>query len=122
MRNTILLILLILLFCLTELTLTHFLPLAKTNFEVWLKYFIIKDAVYDTMFFMFFLLTYWNVKSINLKAITAFGIIVSGGSFIDKVIFDLNQYLLSDILLLIIALVCSIYLKYRGGRFKNMDI
>lgn len=121
MKSKILLVLVILMFCLTEATLSYFLPLAKTDFDTWMKYFIIKDALYDTMFFMFFIIIYWNVNSIDLKAITAFGVIVTGGSFVDKVIFDLNQYLISDIVLIAVALFCSFYIKYKyNGRLKDM--
>lgn len=112
-----------LMFCLTEVTLSYFLPLAKTHFDVWLDYFIKKDAAYDIMFFAHWLILYFCVKniSIDLRAITAFGVIVSGGSFIDKVIFDLNQYLLSDIVLIIIAGLCSFYIKYKSnGRLKDV--
>jgi hypothetical protein len=100
MKNIVSLSILVLAFCLSEVTLTYFLPLAKTDFDVWLKYFILKDAVYDTMFFLFFLLIFWNVKQRIPNAIATFGVIVSGGSFVDKVVFSLNQYLFSDLFLI----------------------
>jgi hypothetical protein len=113
MRNIVLLIAISLAFCLTELTLTHFLPLAKTDFDVWLQYFIAKDAVYDTMFFLFSLLLFWNVKKPAEKAITFFLIIVTCGSFADKVIAKLNQYLFSDIVLISVGLIISVILYFK---------
>lgn len=115
MRNIVLLILLSIAFCITEGTLTHFLPNAATDFDVWLKYFIAKDAVYDAMFFVFSLLIFWNIdRKNNLqivgKCICIFLVFVTGGSFIDKVIFDLNQYLISDIFLMFWGFVMSVTL------------
>jgi hypothetical protein len=108
MRNIVLLGILALMFCLTEVTLTYYLPDAKTDFDVWLKYFMAKDACYDTMFFLFSLVVFWNAQGLA-KAVACFLVIVTGGSFIDKVIFDLNQYLLSDVVLILMGLFLSIY-------------
>ncbi len=119
MKNIVLLILLSLAFCLTEVTLTYFLPLARTDFEVWLQYFFAKDAVYDAMFFVFSMLLFWNLKEPLPRAISVFLVIVTGGSFIDKVIFDLNQYLLSDIVLIILGLIVSA-INYR--KWKTLKV
>jgi hypothetical protein len=108
MRNIVLLGVLALMFCLTEVTLIYFLPLAETDYDVWLKYFMAKDACYDTMFFLFSLVVFWNAQGLA-KAVACFLVIVTGGSFIDKVIFDLNQYLLSDVVLILMGLFLSIY-------------
>jgi hypothetical protein len=119
MRNIVLLGVLALMFCLTEVTLIYFLPLAETDYDVWFKYFMAKDACYDTMFLFFSLVTFWNVNGIA-KAIACFLVIVTGGSFIDKVIFDINQYLLSDIVLISLAIILSIYLYLT--RWKSSKI
>lgn len=119
MRNIVSLGIIALMFCLTEVTLTYYLPDAKTDFDVWLKYFMAKDACYDTMFFLFSLVVFWNTQCLA-KAVACFLVIVTGGSFIDKVIFDLNQYLLSDVVLISLAIILSIYLYQK--QWKNYKI
>lgn len=116
MKNIVLLIALALAFCLTEVTLIYFLPLAKTDFDVWLKYFFAKDAVYDTMFFIFSLLLFWNLKIPLQRAISVFLVVVTGGSFMDKVIFNQNLYLLSDVALIASGIVVSIicYIRWKS--------
>lgn len=88
----------------TEWTLTYFLPTAATDFNVWMKYFMAKDAAYDIMFFLMFLVCFWSTRGFA-KATSAAMVVMSGGSVIDKVIFGLNQYLWSDILLTALALL-----------------
>lgn len=87
----------------SEWTLTYFLPLAKTDFDVWLQYFIKKDAIYDIMFFLMFLVCFWLTKGFA-KAVCAIMVVMAGGSVIDKVIFGINQYLWSDLLLTALAI------------------
>jgi hypothetical protein len=121
MRNIVLLIILALAFCLNELTLTYFLPLAKSDFDVWLKYFIAKDATYDAMFFIFSLVTFSMADTRGTKSVCTFLVIVTGGSFIDKVIFDMNQYLPSDVALICLGILFSTITYVRYGRFKKLD-
>lgn len=83
------------------------LPLAPQDYEVWKVYFVVKDAVYDAMFFVFSLVLFWNFQDRLLKSMSVFLVIVTGGSFIDKVIFDLNQYLVSDIVLIVTGIILS---------------
>jgi hypothetical protein len=113
MRNIVLIGFLVLAFCTTELTLSIFFPLRDTETEVWDRYFIAKDGVYDAMFFLFSLLLFWNVKKPAEKAITFFLIIVTCGSFADKVIANLNQYLFSDIFLISVGLIISVILYFK---------
>jgi hypothetical protein len=110
------LIVLALAFCLTELTLTYFLPLAKTDHDTWLQYFIIKDGVYDAMFFLFSLMSFWAFRELKKKwptMIAAFLVVVTGGSFVDKVLFNLNQYLLSDVVLITMGVIMAINIYRR---------
>lgn len=82
-----------------------------------MHYYIIKDAVYDFMFFISFLIVFY-VSEKALKAFASFGVIISGGSAVDKIIFSLNQYLYSDILLIIIGIIVSISV-YRKEKWKT---
>jgi ABC-type transport system involved in multi-copper enzyme maturation permease subunit len=112
------LIALALAFCLTEVTLIYFLPLAKTDHDVWLQYFLAKDGVYDAMFFLFSLVLFWvfkETKKMWPAMVSAFLVVVTGGSFIDKVIFSLNQYLLSDVALIAMGVLVAIniYRKWK---------
>jgi hypothetical protein len=106
----------ILMFCFAQLTLSYFFPDRRTDFEVWSKYFVVKDAIYDIMFFLSFLIVFWNTTKAT-KSLAAFIVIVSGGSVIDKVIFNLNMYLWSDIIMILMAAIVSVHL-YRT-RWKN---
>lgn len=115
MKNIVLLIILGLAFCLTQVTLSIYFPERLNDGDVWDRYFIAKDATYDTMFFVFSLLVFWSYKvheNPGAKALCVFLVIVTGGSFIDKVIFGINQYLRSDILLIAMGVVLSV-IKYR---------
>src|SRR4029079_13383210 len=98
-------------FCFAQVTLDYFLPEAKTNFDVWMHYFIIKDATYDTILFLMALVTFLNVRGLP-KAISCFALLIMGGSFIDKVIFNVNQYLYSDIILIVLSIILSIHLYF----------
>lgn len=113
MIKNIFIVSIILLFFFTEITLNYFLPTAKTDFDTWLCYFLLKDAVYDIMFFLLFILLYWMSNNADFKAISVFAVIMAGGSAIDKVLFGINQYLISDILVIVIALVCAINVKLK---------
>lgn len=98
-------------FCFAQVTLGIFLPEAKTDFDTWMHYFIIKDAIYDTMLFFMAFIVFCNVHSL-VKALACFLVIMSGGSFIDKVVFGLNQYLYSDLILIVIAVSLSIHFYF----------
>jgi hypothetical protein len=111
-----LLLILTVAFCTTEITLIYFLPLARTDFDVWLDYFGKKDAVYDAMFLFYSLLIFWNIQNRWGKSISAFLVVVTGGSFIDKVVFSLNQHLTSDIVLILLGLVFMVVTYRRYGR------
>lgn len=120
MKNIILIAafsLFILMFCLTEFTLRYFLPLAVTDWNVWLTYFNIKDAAYDVMFFIASYLIY-SISTKLLKALAAFALILTGGSVVDKVIFGINGYLWSDILLVSLGIGAAVYVykKEYGGQ------
>lgn len=112
MRNIVIIIIIAVGFCVNEATWTFFYPLAHSDWDAWTKYFALKDAGYDTMFLLFSLLLFWNFKEPLPKALTVFLITVTSGSFIDKVIFDLNQYLLSDVVLILMGILLSI-INYR---------
>ena len=110
-KNIVLMCVVVLMFCFTQVTLDYFLPQAKTNFDVWMHYFIIKDALCDTMFFLMAVVVFSNVKGL-LKAVACFFLFLAGGSFIDKVIFGLNQHLISDFILIVVSIALSIHLYF----------
>jgi hypothetical protein len=112
-------ILFVVMFFVSELTLTYFFPRAGEHWEEWQRYFIAKDAAYDLMI----VLSSWLVFSLAdkplLKAIAAFALIMTAGSFVDKVIFQLNQYLWSDVLLTVLGIFAS-WRVYKHGRHKRL--
>lgn len=99
-------------FSTTELTLSYVLPRAVKDINTWFDYFIKKDALYDLMFFLMFLLIYWSTIKFA-KALSLFAIFLSGGSFVDKQIFGINQYVYSDIALIIIGISVSLYMYFK---------
>lgn len=98
-------------FCFAQVTLDIFIPEAKTKFDVWLHYFIIKDAITDTMLFFMAFITFTHVHGVA-KALACFLVFITGGSFIDKIIFNLNQYLYSDFLLIVLSTAFSIHMYF----------
>jgi hypothetical protein len=115
-----LIVLFLLLFTFNEVSLTKFLPEALHDDNVyrqWFKYFIVKDAITDAMFFLLAVIVFRNTTG-ALKAFCLFAVFLTGGSFIDKVVFNLNQYLVSDIALIVTAGIVSIYLYH--NRWKNL--
>lgn len=119
MKNVILLVLIALAFCLTELTLIYFYPTKKEDWPVWEIYFKVKDGTYDAMFFAFSLVLVWNVKEIRARAISVFLLVMTGGSVLDKVFFGINKYVYSDIGLIIGGLIVSIYLYLRWRKMSK---
>ncbi len=106
-------------FLLTELTLEYFFPTARVNFEIWVKYFIRKDQMYDIMFFLSFLLVFWKMKGFD-KSIALFITIMAGGSVLDKLIFGVNQYVWSDLVLIFVAIAVSLYKYFKNGGYKSL--
>lgn len=112
-------VLFVVMFFTCQLLINYFFPLHKDDWEVWQKAFMVKDAAYDLMF----VLSSWLVFSLAdkplLKAIAAFALIMTAGSFVDKVIFQLNQYLWSDVLLTVLGIFAS-WRVYKHGRHKRL--
>lgn len=119
MKTIVLLILIALVFCLNAIALKYFFPMAATDWGVWVKYFTAKDGINDAMYFALALVLVWNVKHILARAISVFFLIVTGGSFLDKVIFGINRFVFSDIGLIIGGLIVSIYLYLRWRKMSK---
>lgn len=115
MRTKILLTLVSIFFISGQFALSIFFPLRNSDPEIWDNYFIAKDGTYDIMFFMMFLVCFWSTNGFA-KAVCAVMIFMAGGSVIDKVVFGINQYLLSDILLTAVALL------YGWRTYKNEKV
>jgi uncharacterized membrane protein len=102
-----------------QLVLSYFFPLHKDDLEEWQRYFMAKDAAYDLMFVLSSWLVFSLAEKPLLKAIAAFALIMTAGSFVDKVIFQLNQYLWSDVLLTVLGIIAS-WRVYKHGRHKRL--
>jgi hypothetical protein len=118
MKNIVLPVIFVLLFCFTELTLGYFWPDRVSKFSVWEEYYIKKDGIYDAMFCIASYLVFKHTKGI-VKAIMFFALVLTGGSFFDKQIMGINQYLYSDIALVVVGGVLAVYLynkKWKTSR------
>jgi hypothetical protein len=96
-------------FCLGQFTLDYYYPEQVNNYYIWTDYIMAKDKMYDFMFFLISIVLFWNTKGIS-KALSCFFVLISGSSFIDKVIFHFNMRLESDIFMLFVVIGLSGYL------------
>lgn len=79
-------------------------PAHDTDYDVFLQFYKVRNIVYEWMFFLFFVLCF-RVGDRIVKAICAMGVILVGGSLVDKAIFNISDYLISDFILGLIALM-----------------
>lgn len=99
-------------------------PGHATDYYEFLKYYKLRNIVYEAMFCAFFYLSFSNSSGL-ISAVCKFGFIVSFASFVDKV-SGITWYLHSDILMVMIAFEVTLtqYLLYehkdrRGGKIVS---
>lgn len=112
MIKTILLILLGVMYLANSVVLTMIFPNVSTDYSEYIKFVSERNKVYEFMFTGFFLVSFLDSKRLP-KSVSCFFMILTCGSFIDKTIFNITHYLFSDIILLIVALLISIYVYVR---------
>lgn len=99
--------LLVLAFCFNYLVLSFIYPEHATDYYVFLDFYKAREIVYEAMFVSFFLVIMKTNEGF-IKACSKFGFLVSSASLFDKAILDINYYLRSDILLVMLAFEISI--------------
>jgi hypothetical protein len=83
-------------------------PKHEIDYYVFLDFYKVRNIMYSVMFCAFFLVLAINTNGIS-KALSKFAFILSFGSFFDQTFLNVNDYLRSDILLIMIAFEISIF-------------
>jgi hypothetical protein len=78
-----------------------------SDYSQFIEHYYARLKIYEVMFCLFFLLGMWNTERLA-KAFCTFGFISCFASCFDKLILNIHQYLLTDILVVLFALIVSI--------------
>lgn len=92
-------------------------PGVSDNYYQFIEFIQARNQVYEIMFTGFFLLVFLYARNLT-KAIACFFLVLASGSVVDKTVFHVTKYLLSDIILLIVAILISI--KVYAGENKHI--
>ena len=87
-------------------------PDASKDPYVYIAMTLERNKVYELMFTGFFLVSFLDMHR-TPKAVACFFLILTCGSFIDKTVFNITHYLISDAILAIVAVIISIYVYVR---------
>lgn len=115
----ILVILLGLCYVLNSVILQKIYPNVSTDWDEYLKFVSMRNNVYEVMFALFFWLTYLSSnKGTVIRSLSCFFSILAFGSVIDKC-FGITTYLKSDVLLIFISIVISVYGFFRERKQRG---
>jgi hypothetical protein len=89
-----------------------FYPKVELDYLQYIAFTNVRSVLYEAMFMLFFLLLMLMTKRM-FRSISCFLFIMCTSSFVDKAIFNLRSFLITDILMLIVALGCAIYVYNR---------
>ena len=89
-------------------------PTHKTDYHVFVEYYKYKNIIYEIQFLWLFIFARRNGDKL-IKGIATFGAVMVGGSLIDKAIFNINDYLISDFILFLIAALAAIKVYKENG-------
>lgn len=95
-----------------SIVLSWLFPKASEDYYQFIAFVEERNKIYEFMFTGFFLVSFLDSKRLP-KSISCFFMILTCGSFIDKTIFNITHYLLSDIILAIVAFLISFYVYVR---------
>lgn len=90
-------------------------PKVSEDYYQYVAFVAARAKVYECMFFLFFWLLFVESKRM-VKSIAAFGMIVTAGSVVDKLFFGFYDYLYSDYILVVVAIIISIRVYVREIR------
>lgn len=79
----------------------------------------LRNKIYEVMFCLFFYISMVLSKGL-LRAVLAFGFVMCAASCFDKIILNVSQYLLTDILVVIVAFGAAFY-GYKRQRHAGQD-
>lgn len=97
-----------------------------SDYEQFKSFWRVRGIIYDGMFFcmslLFFLLmgllARWNMTL--ERSMACFMTIITAGSFIDKAFFKIADYMISDIVLIVLGVITSVIL-YGKDRRRNKE-
>jgi hypothetical protein len=87
-------------------------PDVSKDYYVFIEFVRVRDIFYEVIMFWMFFLTYRQGERL-VRTVSIIGLVLIGGSLVDKVIFDIHQYLWSDILLVIFSFLLA-YTTYKN--------
>ena len=90
-------------------------PNVSTDYVEFTRFYYTRNVVYEFMFLSCFVVSFLGGDRLT-KAISCFGMIVTAGSLIDKAVFKITNYLVSDVALVLLSVVVSIYIYARSDR------
>lgn len=87
--------------------LDNLVPDASEDWQAYVEYMGLRDKIYEfTLFWLFFLIYRQGERVI--KSVSVGGMVLILGSLIDKVIFKMNHYMYSDVILVILSILLAI--------------
>jgi hypothetical protein len=117
MRNIVLISVFVLMFHLNYPFLTWLYPKFDTvQFE---QFYFFRARIYETMFLLAVIFFFLNTKGLE-KSVSAFGLVIVGASWIDKVIYEIHNYLYSDSILIVVAAVVGFFI-YKKDTHAGKD-
>lgn len=87
-------------------------PDAKTSYNEWIKYYELRNKIYEVVFFLMFLFAFLNTRGL-LKAISAFAMAVSCASVIDKIFLNITEFIWTDWAVITFGVMAGIYVYLR---------
>ena len=85
-----------------------------TDYDQFCRYYAVRNVVYEFMFTCAFIFAYKASQGFT-KAVACFGMILSFSSLIDKGLFQLTGYMVSDPFIIAVAFFVALNV-YRNGR------
>ena len=81
---------------------TRIFPLWESDYDQFVPAYKLRNKIYEVMFCLFFYISMVRTKGFT-RAVFAFGFVMCAASCFDKIILNVSQYLLTDILVVIVA-------------------
>jgi hypothetical protein len=86
-------------------------------YEQYLQFWKARGIIYDSMFCCVALLLFVSYRGVE-KALSCFMVVVTLGSVIDKLLFEVTGYVRGDIILVLLGMIAS-YIVYARDRKRN---
>ena len=110
-----LIILCVVIFLTMSEVLLYLYPQASEDYNVFLKHYYLEDKINEILITLLFLLSVFQSKIKIIKAFAVFGFTIAFASTIDKVVFNVFEYLYTDIFLLIFATCIAYIVAYKNN-------